>query len=328
VREGDHVLIPVFVDGVPRHVRDWPYGLEVLTALDARARGGMESVADAIVDRLNELPPSGIPGPPRPRTRRELLEAALHLDRSDQWGTVKSIAHGDDSAYFLLYGQTFQNLRLFLERILHRLGEEARSHRVVELDYRLDGSYPTNVHEWDLRLAHALGQRLPRAGGRIEDLMAAADDQPLFLVFELPWTQPFEARHRVALGTFLERRLPELAASAGVCTRMLVATEYVEAGDSRHLEIEGRMRAAADRGSVRYEPMAEVETPGRRDVVAFLKRCGFFEGEPVFQEILGGYDRIAADPGLSFHDLSTFLDRELTRPGAAPAAAGDDEGGY
>ncbi|MEE8524888.1 MAG: toll/interleukin-1 receptor domain-containing protein, partial [Thermoanaerobaculia bacterium] len=270
VRRGDHVLIPVFADGVPDRVADWPYGLEVLTALDAQGRGGMSSVAAAISERLNELPASGVPGPPRPRTRRELLEAALHLDRSDQWGAIQRIAHSDDPAYFLLYGQTFQNLRLFLERILHRLNKEVRPHRVLELEYRLDGADPTNVWEWDLRLAAALRRRLPVAGGRVEELMAAASAQPLFLVLELPWTQPFDAPHRAALRDFLERRLPELAGTDGGCTRLLVATEYVERDQSRHREIEAWMRA----GAVRYEPMAEVETPGRADVVAFLKRCG------------------------------------------------------
>lgn len=41
-----------------------------------------------------------------------------------------------DNAYFLLYGQTFQNLRLFIERILHRLSQEVRPHLVLKLPYR------------------------------------------------------------------------------------------------------------------------------------------------------------------------------------------------
>ncbi len=41
VRRGDHVLIPVFVDGMPERMRDWPYGLQNLNAIDAAARGGL-----------------------------------------------------------------------------------------------------------------------------------------------------------------------------------------------------------------------------------------------------------------------------------------------
>ena len=63
---------------------------------------------------------------------------------------------------------------MFIERILHRLGEEVRPHLVLELPYRLDGSYAANVHEWDLRLLAALKARLRRQDGRLEDLLRSA----------------------------------------------------------------------------------------------------------------------------------------------------------
>jgi TIR domain len=330
VRKGDHVLIPVFADGTPERMRDWPYGLKGLTAIDARARGGMAAAAEAIVERLRELPASGVPGPPHPRTRRELLEAALHLDRADQWGAIQKIAHGGDDAYFLLYGQTFQNLRLFLERIVHRLGEEMRPHCVLELPYRFGGLYAANVAEWDQRLVAALRSWLSRADGRVEDLMAAAArQQPLFLILELRWNQRFEAPHQAALRAFLEQRLPELSrSSGGLGTRLLVAAEYFDREQSRHHDVAAWMRAAKERGVVRYEPMAELETPRRVDVVAFLERCGFVPGDPEYGEILRGYDQIAEDPRLDFDRLSAFLDRQLHEPAAAEGDAEDGEGGY
>ncbi len=319
MRHGEHVLIPVFVDGTPERMRDWPYGLQGLTAIDAKARGGLAAAAAAIEKCLRDLPPSGIPEPPRPRTRRELLNAALHLDRSDQWGAIQRIAHGNDNAYFLLYGQTFQSLHLFLERILHRLGEEVRPHLILELPYRLEGSYAANVHEWDLRLLAALKARLRRRDGWLEDLLCtAAASQPLFLILELPWNLRFETRHAQALQAFLQARLPELmAAAGGMGQRLLVAAEYADRETSRHREIGAWMRRASARG-VRYEPMAEVETPGRADVVVFLQRLGFEEGHPEFDDVMSGYDQLALGSELDFDRLSSFLDRQLRDPLAPP----------
>ncbi len=315
VRRGDHVLIPVFVDGMPERMVEWPYGLQNLNAIDARARGGLAAAAEEILELLRQLPASGIPEVPRPRTRRQLLNAALHLDRSDQWGAIQRIAHGDDDAYFLLYGQTFQNLRLFLERILHRLGKEVRPHLVLELPYRLDGSYPANVPEWDLRLLTALKSRLRRRAGRLENLLrAAAASQPLFLIIELPWNQRFEAPHASALKGFLEDRLPLLmGTSGGKAKRLLVTAEYFEREMSRHREIGTWMRKASARG-VRYEPMAEVETPSRSDVVVFLGRLGFEEGHPEFDYVMSGYDQLALNPLLDFRSLCDFLDEQLRDP--------------
>ena len=339
MRHGDHLVIPVFVDGTPERVRDWPYGLggisaidaQALSAVDAHGRGGMGAVAEDIVGRLRSLPAPGAPAP-RPRTRRELLNAALHLDRADQWGAIQKIAKGSDNGYFLLYGQTFQNLRLFIERILHRLGEEVRPHLVLQLPYRLDQAYASNVHEWEGRLLMALKERQAGGSGSVADLLsAAASTQPLFLVIELPWAQRFEEPQKQALRKFVETRLPELigkgngaggsTAGGGKGVRLLVAAEYLKREHSRHREVSAWMRQAVEKG-IQYEPMAEVETPSRGDVVAYLERQGFYEGQPVFDDVMTGYDELASDPRLDFRTLSDFLDAHLD----SSAASEDEEG--
>ena len=306
-------------------MRDWPYGLQGLSAIDAQGRGGLGQAAEEILARLRQLPADGVLEAPRPRTRRELLNAALHLNRSDQWGAIQKIARGSEHAYFLLYGQTFQNLRLFIERILHRLGKEVRAHLVLELPYRLDNTRPANVHEWEHRLLWALKQRLNRQGSLDDLLRSAAQTQPIFLVTTLGWNEVFDPPHQRALQTFLESRLPELMiAGGGRGIRLLLAAEYFQRETSRHPEITAWMRRAATAGTVRYEPMAEVETPSRGDVVVYLQRLGFDEGHPELDEVMRGYDQLATDPRLDFRSLSDFLDAQL----GDPAAAGEDEEEY
>ena len=183
MRHGDHVIVPLFVDGPPEREKDWPYGLQGLSAIDVRGRGGLAEAAAEIATRVRALPAPGAGEPAPPRTRREVLEAALTLDRADQWGAVQRVARGDDHHYFLLYGQTFQNLRLFIERILHRLSQEAKPHLVVQLPYRQDRAYPSSVYDWEHRLVWALRKRLRRGAAATEALLRAATGiQPLFLV--------------------------------------------------------------------------------------------------------------------------------------------------
>lgn len=328
-RKGKLEIVPVYVDGEPADVEDIPFGLRALVGVDVEAVGGMAATAAAIKKRLDSLPSPKATARRTFRTNRELLNAALHLDRADQWSAIQRVAHGNDDAYFLLYGQTFQNLRLFLDRIHHYLGKEVRPHLVLDLPYRLAGNHAATVAEWELRLATALKDQLNRSSGRLERLLEeAASSQPLFFLIELPWNQPFDDPHQQAMKTLVEERLPQLMAGCGgMGKRLLVAAEYPKPEISRHREISGWMRGAAANGTITYEPMAEVKTPSREDVVVFIQRVGFEEGDPQFDDIMRGYDQIAEDPSLDFERLSSFLDRQL-RSSTAFVPASDDEEEY
>ncbi|MEM7585631.1 MAG: toll/interleukin-1 receptor domain-containing protein [Acidobacteriota bacterium] len=307
-RHDEQTLVPVWVDGEPQRDSEKPFGIRALTGLDVPSEGGMDKAAKKLLGRLAKIRTALQRR--RIRTNRELLNAALHLDRTDQWGAIQRIAHSNDDAYFLLYGQTFQNLRLFLDRIHHYLGKEVRPHLILELSYRFEGGYVSSVAEWEMQLAEKLRKKLRRRSGRLETLLAmAAAAQPLFLIIELPCSLRFEERNRKALQEFLERRWPELAAGAGgLGKRLLVSADFQDPATSRHRDISAWMLA---QGEIKFEPMAEVKTPTRPEVVVFLQRCGFQESHLEFEDIMRGYDQIAEDPSLDFDRLSAFLDRHL-----------------
>ncbi len=43
MRHGEHMVISVFVDGTPERVRDWPYGLGGISAIDAQALSAVDA---------------------------------------------------------------------------------------------------------------------------------------------------------------------------------------------------------------------------------------------------------------------------------------------
>lgn len=271
-------------------------------------------------------PASSPIGRPPPRTIGEALGAALELDRTDQWFEVDAClrSHADADVYFVLHGAHIEDLRLFCDRIQHHIGEEGRRHRVIDVRYRVERSYPETAPAWASRLRDALGESLGRRGA---DLPALLEDvlkvEALFLMVEIHFNQRFEPDHADALHGFL---VDDLRALLGTLAsrrpvRVLLALDHDPARHQppwRGALAGQRLLDAEDAGllpGVHVLPLPEVKLPDWPDVERYLLRQTvggrrIRAGDPIFDEIKDGYETLRAD-GATFREIAALLDRTL-----------------
>lgn len=259
-----------------------------------------------------------------------ILDAAVDLDRSAQWGRLVEVCQsgGARHGYLLLHGEQVQGLGLFCNRVKNRLWKRVGEMQIVELRYNDQGTYARTVSLWSMRLEGAL-KRLGAGGEKLAPLLGEATrHQPLLVLLHLSASSPMEGPARDQLAIFLGKTLPEAIAASGAAhaVRLLAAVEQ-RPGDASLVEV---VRAAmAQAPGLRFERLPKVTFPDDDEIATWLARQtidGKELGEDhwVVKEVIALYQSLRDEGGLHFRHIATTIDDHLAELRAA-AAGGDPD---
>jgi hypothetical protein len=272
--------------------------------------------AGAVSSRV-PVPPVHPDSPAPPSLRGvtwRALGASLRLDRSSQWAEVLSASKRDEHALFLLYGQSRQNIGLFLDRTQHYLAvESGRPHRVVRVPFKLGYSRASSGAEWEAHIAAALAPGRP--GGAAAHLAAAARDEPVVLILGLrPLAiDTLTAPQREGLRELLCETLPAILRKARPAhpVRALVAVDSTKAEDPLFLSVDEWAQGAETSGVLTYLALAEVRFPPWDEVEVYVKNSRPRPDHETIQRIRAEYDAIVTADQTTFQQLAEQLDRHL-----------------
>lgn len=259
-----------------------------------------------------------------------ILDAAVDLDRSAQWGRLVEICQPEDArhGYLLLHGEQVQDLRLFCERVKNRLWKRAGAIQIVELRYNDQGVFAKSAALWSMRLEAALRRAGGSGSGLAELLGQVTRQQALLVLLHLPSHQPMDVAARDELARFLADTLPAGIAGSRAArpVRLLAAVEQ-RPGDATLVEaVRGAMARAP---GLKFERLPKVTFPDEDEIATWLARQtidGRELGEEhwVVKEVVALYRSLREDGGLHFRHIATTLDDHLAELRAAAAAGGDD----
>lgn len=243
-------------------------------------------------------------------TARNVLGAALKLDRSPQWGRVIESCQREGNVIFLLYGHSRQGLGLFLDRLQYYLSEESRlPHRVFRVPFRLEHGSATSGAEWELHLAHALAPG--EAGTAADHLARAALHQGVLLILGTSPLHDLTTDHRHGLRDFLCESLPAILERARPASpvRFLLAVDYDREDDPLPDEIDRWALDAERSGVLDYVALQEVGFPSWEEVRAYLRNLRPRPDDATTQRIRVDFDTIVNSEVGTFQLLAERLDR-------------------
>lgn len=328
-RKDKVTLIPVHFDGMPAEEANWEFGLRRFNNLDW-SRLGPEETARQIATVLDDLrhqaaSPQDNAGEVF-RTYGEIFHnAALKIDRTDQWLPILEACAARDNALFLVHGPRQQNLDLFVSRLWFYLaGECNHHHRPFVVPLQVEYSIPRSAAAWENHLKLGLASGTDKEGTAEDLLRDAARAYPVFLVLSrLPIASSGSAddfgvldeAEVDALEDFLGDRLPRLIASASAGAhpiRALLASHYSSEGDSLVKRLDAKAYAGCRAHGLTYRKLPPLRPLTWTDIEYFLANLTNRPPERVIERLKAAFEELDRDDDeMEFRDIINLLSKLL-----------------
>jgi len=322
-RKQGRPIFPVYLNGKPDRVVEMPFGLNRIPGYDEVIDGGITGIAEKILASLGDF---GIQQPEKeivpdlnPDWQTNSLQykdrnlTAIELDRDVQWGNIVRSCKENMNTFFLIHGNSKQNLTLFLERIERFLSTETKlPHTVYRVPFKIEHSCPTCGAEWENHILHTLSSN---SGEKtlVRHLYEKSYHKCLLLILGLQPLHDLKPLELQGIRDLITKSLPKILKKTKprCAIRFLMAIDYDDQRDNTHKQIDDWGLEAEKKAEIQYVTIPEVTFPDWPEVETYLLNLRPRPDEITLNNIKKEFNTIKIDDKLTFQYLADRVIRYI-----------------